>query len=190
MTIIEAKRAGNYLRLYLNVDPTLSILAALQQDGKLLENAILSHRRDAQVELTALASRSGRYDINIFSKKIGSSDEYAFVSSYPFEHQVTLGNALDRYFPATFGQFIEGGVYLDGPLYSPLAAGSTVRFRLRVPGATQVALSVGDDFVFLTQESEWFSGEVSVAMSGEVVVLAAYDASGEFHGLARYDVSQ
>jgi hypothetical protein len=66
-----------------------------------------------------------------------------------------------------------------------LRAGQRYSFRLRAPGALEVAVVAGGRWTRLAAQGEEFVGEVT-AVRGAVVVYAKYDSTPEFEGLLRY----
>lgn len=93
--------------------------------------------------------------------------------------------APDAAFPMAYTGFGARGTWLVEPLTGVLEAGRTYRFRLRAPGALDVAVVAGGQWTHFTRDGEEFSADVP-AVAGNIVVYAKYDPNSNFTGLLRY----
>ena len=66
-----------------------------------------------------------------------------------------------------------------------LQAGRTYRFRLRAPGALDVAVIAGGRWTQLSAGGDEYSGLVTAA-AGHIVVCAKYEPTTDCTGLLRY----
>lgn len=190
VTIADVRRAGSYVKLFLDVPKGKAVRAALKMDGEELEDAVLVQYDTDRVEVTALAGEAGRYDLSVYAKDIGTSGDYPFVTSYPFvqEEEAGLSGSL-RSFPYTYGKYSEVTAHLASPLYSPLRPGQTVVVKIKVPGAKKVGVSVSGNIQLLTESAGWYQGRLQVGDGSDLLLIAAFDNSGEYFGLARYGIS-
>jgi len=135
-----------------------------------------------QARVDAAFPGPGDYLLRLFAKPQGAEGSLSWVMDYRV--QASRGTS-EAAFPMSFGAFGARGVTLLEPLTGLLQAGRTYRFRLRVPGALDVAVVAGGQWTHLTQSGEEWAGEAAAA-AGNVVVYAKYDPTGNFTGLLRY----
>lgn len=124
----------------------------------------------------------GDYLLRLFAKPEGAAGPLQWVLDYRV--QASRG-APDAAFPMAYTGFGERGTWLVEPLTGVLEAGRTYRFRLRAPGALDVAVVAGGQWTHFTRDGEEFSADVP-AVAGHIIVYAKYDPTSDFTGLLRY----
>jgi len=135
-----------------------------------------------EAQIQAAFPRAGDYLIRIFAKPQGAEGPLGWVMDY----RVTASRGTsDAMFPTTFTGFGARGAWLFEPLGGVLQAGQSYRFRLRAPGALDVAVVANGVWTHLTQSGEEWAGDATAA-AGNVVVYAKYDPTSNFTGLLRY----
>ena len=135
-----------------------------------------------EARIDAVFPRAGDYLLRVFAKPLGTDGSLSWVLDYRV--QVSRG-ASDAAFPMAYGGFGVRGATLLEPLSGVLQAGRAYRFRLRAPGALDVAVVAGGRWTHLAASGEEFSGDVPAA-PGNVIVYAKYEPTAEFTGLLRY----
>ena len=136
--------------------------------------------REAHVH--AVFPQPGDYVLRLFAKPLGDEGSLKWVLDY----RVKASQGLpDAGFPTTFANFGVGRVWLVEPLDGFLVAGRSYRFRLRVPGALQVAIEANGEWTCFTGDGNEFSAEVT-AVRGAMTVSAKYDSEEQFVGLLQY----
>jgi hypothetical protein len=136
----------------------------------------------AEARFDAVFPRAGDYLLRVFAKPLGADGALDWALDYRV--QVSRG-ASDAAFPLAFGSFGARGVTLLEPRAGVLEAGRTYRFRLRAPGALEVAVIAGGRWTPLAAGGDAFTGLVT-ASAGSVVVCARYAPTAECTGLLRY----
>ena len=136
--------------------------------------------REAQVH--AVFPKPGDYVLRLFAKPLGAEGTLQWVLDYRIKASRGLPDAS---FPTAFGNFGARRVWLVEPLDGILEVGRTYRFRLRVPGALQVAVVANGEWTYFTDEANEFSTEFT-AVRGAMTVYAKFDPEAQFWGLLRY----
>lgn len=135
-----------------------------------------------EAQIQAAFPRAGDYLIRIFAKPQGAEGSLSWVMDYRVTASRGVGNAM---FPTTFTGFGARGAWLIEPLGGVLQVGQSYRFRLRAPGALDVAVVANGVWTHLTRSGEEWAGDATAA-AGNVVVYAKYDPTSNFTGLLRY----
>jgi hypothetical protein len=136
----------------------------------------------SEARVDAVFPGPGDYVLRVFAKPLGAEGPLAWVLDYRV--QATVG-APDAAFPAAFGGFGAHGAELLEPMTGLLQAGRPYRFRLRAPGALDVAVVAGGRWTHLGRVGEEWAGDLQ-ATAGEIVVYAKYEPAGSFTGLLKY----
>jgi hypothetical protein len=84
-----------------------------------------------------------------------------------------------------FGSFGARGATLLEPMTGALQAGRSYRFRLRVPGALDVAVMASGRWTHLARAGEEWVADVP-AVPGDLMVMAKFDPASSFTGLLKY----
>ena len=135
-----------------------------------------------EAQIQAAFPRAGDFLIRVFAKPQGGEGSLDWVMDY----RVTASRGTsDAAFPMAFTGFGARGAWLVEPLGGLLQAGRSYRFRLRAPGALDVAVVANGVWTHLTRSGEEWAGDATAA-AGNVVVFAKYDPSSDFTGLLRY----
>ena len=136
----------------------------------------------AEARIDAVFPRAGDYVLRVFAKPLGVDGAFDWALDYRV--RATAGTP-EAAFPMAFGGFGTSGATLLEPMTGVLQAGRSHRFRLRAPGALDVAVMVGRQMTPLARVGEEFVGDVPVVV-GDVMVLAKYEAAGSYTGLLKY----
>jgi hypothetical protein len=126
--------------------------------------------------------RPGSYLLRVFAKPLGAAGALDWILDYRV--RATRG-AAGAVFPTTYEAFGVRRAWLLSPLDGVLRAGRRYRFRLRAPGALEVAVVSGGRWTRLAPRGDEFVGAVTV-VRGATVVYAKYGPGVRFEGLLRY----
>lgn len=136
-----------------------------------------------QAELRAAFPRAGEYLLRLFAKPRGAEGP----ASWALDYLVRAGRASEHGGPPqTYNTFAATGARLIEPLGGTLRAGQRYRFRLRAPGAVDVAIVAGQQWTHFTREGEDFVADLAPPQ-GVFNVFAKYSDAGQYSGLLRYE---
>lgn len=136
----------------------------------------------AHAEIDAAFPRAGEYIVRVYAKPRGTPGPFAWVLDYRVDAARGAGDAA---FPVPFTGFTASGAWLYESLDGALHPGQTYRFRLRVPGATDVIFDNAGHRTALARSGDEFSAELS-APRGETVIYAQFKEGGRYTGLLKY----
>jgi transglutaminase/protease-like cytokinesis protein 3 len=195
MFFVAGFRIGSHPRARVAADDRVTVTLGVTQPVQMMARVVdpatdrplegdyaFGQVNDTTAEVHAAFPRPGDYVLRLFAKARGAEGSLQWVLDYRV--QVSRG-ASDAAFPMAYTGFGETGAWLLEPFSGVLQAGRTYRFRLRAPGALDVAVVAGGHWTHLAREGEEFTGEVP-AVAGDVVVYARYDPTSNFTGLLRY----
>jgi hypothetical protein len=151
-------------------------------DQPLAEELTFVQVSATQARIDAVFPRAGDYVLRVFAKPLGTDGALSWVLDYRV--QASRG-ASDAALPLAYESFGSRGATLLESLSGVLQAGRTYRFRIRAPGALDVAVVAGGRWTHLVASDEEFSGDVPASV-GSVVVYAKYKPAADFTGLLRY----
>jgi len=138
-------------------------------------------REGERYDIYAQFPRPGSYILKAYAKQKDDPGKYNSV----LEYRINAASGGGAGFPMAFDKFSETGAYLYGPLEGKLVAGSSYSFRIRVPGAQEVAVVCGDEWTHLAMRGgDLFEGNAT-AKKGDVGVFGNFGGKG-WEGLVRY----
>jgi hypothetical protein len=188
-------RIGNHEHLVITADSrltvTLGVSRRVQMSAQVL--AAASQRPldgefafvqvdSGTARIDARFPRPGDYLLRAFAKPLGAAGALDWVLDYRV--RVRRGESAAA-FPSTYEAFGAHRVRLLSPMDGVLRAGQRYTFRLRAPGALEVAVVAGGRWTRLAVHGEEFAG-TATAVRGAVIIYAKYQPSGDFEGLLRY----
>ncbi|MHB2016280.1 MAG: transglutaminase domain-containing protein [Candidatus Xenobia bacterium] len=168
------------LDLTLSAPTTVEMMAdVLDPSGQRLKSAALMQRSDRGMELHVRVPGPGRYRLVVFAGPMGAAQVEEALS-------IDLQGRSDRAgdFPLTYGDFQLHNAYLYAPFDGTLPARSQT-FRLRVPGASKVAVVVNGHWHELNASGDLWTGDTPLE-PGTVYVMANFDGSSYYHDLLQY----
>jgi hypothetical protein len=177
--------AGERVTVTLSVTQPVEIKALVVDpatDRPLEGEFAFAQVHDGVAEVRATFPRAGDYLLRLFAKPRGAESTLQWVLDYRV--QASQG-ASDATFPMAYGRFATSGALLLEPLSGVLQAGRTYPFRLRAPGAIDVAVFAHGQWTHLTRNGEEFTADVP-AVAGDIFVYAKYDPASDFAGLLKY----
>lgn len=176
---------GARLRVTLGAPDDVMLIARLvdgSDETDLGETRTFVQVADGEATIDVALPGAGDYLLRLFAKR--KDEEGSLHWALDYRITASAGDP-DAGFPQVFGRFAQSGAVLETPMASPLAAGARQRFRLRAPGALQVAVVSSGEWTLLTSDGDAWVGEVTPA-AGDVTVFAKYEEDGSFTSLLRY----
>jgi len=140
-------------------------------------------REGERYDIYAQFPEEGSYILKVYAKQKDEPGDYNSV----LEYRIEAASGGGAGFPMAFEKFSETGAYLYGPLEGKLLAGSSYLFRIRVPGAQEVAVVCGEEWTHLAMRGDLFEGNAT-AGRGSVGIYANFGGEG-WEGLVRYDLA-
>lgn len=183
--------AGSSVRsgLQSSQNPNAVYLMAQIRDrsGKDLEGTTFVQSTAGAATILLRPNVTGPLVLNLYASRTPSARAYEMIWSTELlvESPATVG------FPRAYGPYSADRALLVSPLESPLETGSDVPFKIRVPGATKVAVVAGDSWTFLERDSgdrSLFRGHVRVPAVSEIVIFARFGDSRQYSGLVNFGV--
>jgi hypothetical protein len=126
---------------------------------------------------------SGSYILKAYAKKKNDTGKYDSVLEYRIN---AVSGEESAGFPMTYGKFTEAGAYLFSPMQGRLKAGESYWFRIRAPGAQEVAVVSGEEWSHLASRGDLFEGNAT-ARKGDVGVYANFGGE-EWEGMVGYSL--
>ena len=156
------------------------MMAGLESETGVLEGRTLCQRDGQNYEIRARLPQAGSYALRAYAKKKDDPGVYKSVLQY----NINASSGVESGYPQTFGRFGEVGAHLYSPLDGRLQAGQSYHFRIRVPGAAEVAVVCGKEWSRLGAEGDLFEGNVTVA--NEDAGIFANFGGEKWEGLVRF----
>ena len=156
------------------------MMAGLELDSEVFEGRTLCQRDGENFEIRARLPQAGSYALRAYAKKKDDPGVYKSVMQY----NINASSGVESGYPLTFGRFGEVGAHLYSPLDGRLQAGQSYHFRIRVPGAAEVAVVCGKEWSRLGAEGDLFEGNVTVA--NEDAGIFANFGGEKWEGLVRF----
>lgn len=175
---------GGQLELWLNVPVDVKLSARIQQDSRVLaRDLVFAQREGKKFRIHSVFPEAGEYALQFFSTPPGGGDR---VSTLQYTIVAEEGGGNVR-FPTLFKKFQEWDAYLYSPMNNLLSSGELEYFKIRVPGAQEVAVAIGDQWYFLKKKGELFSGRVPISV-GEITIMASTSKNKpQYSSLLKYD---
>ncbi|MBS2040789.1 hypothetical protein JST97_37730 [bacterium] len=162
--------------------------------GRKLENWTFSQSPRGSLQVKVRCPQPGKYRLLIFGRQREAAWEGNLESPQTYrgllEIDVQARQAASRPFPRTFGSFERAGAELLTPLDGQLRAGARQQFRLRVPGAEEVALFAGKELCAkLVSRGSYFEGMVTCPQRAvPLQVCAKFPQEARYWGLVEYEI--
>ena len=166
--------AGGEVNLSVYAPKDVVMMAGLESEAGVLEGRTLCQREGMRYEIRARFPEAGSYALRVYAKKRDDPGVYKSVMQY----NINASSGAENGFPLTFGRFGEVGAHLYSPMEGSLKAGESYHFRVKVPGAAEVAVVSGKEWSRLEGAGgsvrgecdcrEWGCGDLSEFWRGEV----------------------
>jgi hypothetical protein len=134
--------AGGSVQFSIQVSAETEVMAKLTSPAgeKSPQRTLVQHDKD-RCKVFALFPRAGPWSVRLFVRPRGSTDSYEMAAKLDFE----ASSGTKATFPETYNVFAAMRGYLHSPLYLPLDTESPVLFKVRLSGAHDVSLAIGDE---------------------------------------------
>ena len=159
------------------------MMAGLESETGVLDGRTLCQRDGDNYEIRARLPQAGSYALRAYAKKKDDPGVYKSVLQY----NINASSGVNNGYPQTLGRFGEVGAHLYSPMDGRLQAGQSYHFRIRVPGAAEVAVVCGKEWSRLEVQGDLFEGNVTVA-NGEAGIFANFGGE-KWEGMVRYVAS-
>lgn len=126
------------IRFSREVDMMASLLT---ESGEKLPRRTLVQHEDRLCRVYVTFPSKGRYRVKLYCRQLGDDSSMDLVADLNFE----AASGTARTFPATYAKFGRMRGYLFSPLYTPLATNKQLLFKVRLHGAHDVSLAIGDE---------------------------------------------
>lgn len=174
--------AGGEINLSVYAPEDMVMMASLASESEDLEGRTLCQREGMRYEIRARFPEAGSYALRIYAKKRDDPGVYKSVMQY----NINASSGGADGFPLTFGRFGEVGAYLFSPMDGRLQAGESCHFKIKVPGAAEVAVVSGKEWSRLESRGDLFEGNVTV--TNEDAGIFANFSGGKWEGMVRYRI--
>jgi transglutaminase/protease-like cytokinesis protein 3 len=155
-----------------------------QKNGQELSDSLtFSQRKDNRLVIKAIFPHQGKFDLTLFAKDKAKSGNYSQVLKYVVQASQSPTEQIE--FPQTFGRFKTSGAYLYIPMIYQLKSGQTYQFKIKVPGASKVAVVNGKNWHHLDNHNQTFSGSVPIN-SGKIRLFAKFPDKSNYSGLVQF----
>lgn len=172
------------LEMLLTVPRGVELSARLQQDRQVLSRDLVFEQREGnKYRIRSLFPEAGEYALQFFSQSAKSNKK---VSTLEYTVVAERGKGELR-FPTRYKKYLERDAYLYSPINSLLPSGNPEYFKIRVPGAVVVAVTMGDQWYFLKKKGNVFYGNVPI-VEGEITIVASFTKDkSKYSSLLKYD---
>ena len=172
--------AGGEVNLSVYAPEDVVMMAGLESGQEVFDGRTLCQREGMRYEIRARFPEAGSYALRLYAKKRDDPGVYKSVMQY----NINASSGAENGFPLTFGRFGEVGAHLYSPMEGSLKAGESYHFRVKVPGAAEVAVVSGREWSRLEAQGDLFEGNVTVA-NGDAGILANF-GGGKWEGMVKY----
>ncbi|HEX2951630.1 MAG TPA: transglutaminase domain-containing protein [Armatimonadota bacterium] len=170
----------------LTIDAPANVLLTAtlyQNETPLRGEYALAQRSGDHYTITTVCPAAGSYQLRIFAKHDGDAGGYLCVAE--FWVTASSGTPDSLMLPKVYGQFTLMNASVVSPLTKQIPAGAAVNFSLAVPGAANVLVVNGDDWVPLQGHDGHFAGKIRLR-PGKTVVVAQQPGSESYGVLLEY----
>lgn len=172
--------AGVEVNLSVYAPKNVVMMAGLESEAGVLEGRTLCQRDGENYEILARLPEAGSYSLRAYAKTIDDPGVYKSVLQYI----INASSGVESGYPQTFGRFGEVRAHLYIPLEGRLQAGQSYHFKIRMPGATKVAVVCGKEWSRLEAQGDLFEGNVTVT-KGDAGIFANFGGE-KWEGMVRF----
>ncbi|MBI3004317.1 MAG: hypothetical protein HYY49_02750 [Ignavibacteriales bacterium] len=140
-----------------------------REDREIDDTRVFAQRSGSNFEIRCSFPEEGMYTLRLFAKRKGDKGQYSWALDYSLDCKE--GN--EEVYPRTYSTFGENECFLYTPLSGVLEESQGQEFRLRVPGAEQVAVIQGEQWTHLAKNGDEFSGRAAVG-KGDIQLAAKF----------------
>ena len=176
-------------------DNVVSISDLRDSKGRSLDNWSFSQSPHGALEVRVRCPKPGDYRLVIFGRRREPAWQGNLETPQSYQGLVDIKlraqSSSRGPFPKTYGSFQRGGAELLAPFDGELRAKSRQSFRVRVPGAKEVAFFAGKDYVskLSPKSGGIYEGTVTCPARGVPLQLCAqYTQEPRYWGLVEYTI--
>ncbi len=151
-------------------------------DRPISADAAFAQVDETHAEIDAAFPHGGEYVLRVFAKPHGTEGPMGWVLDYRVD---ASRGTRDATFPVLYSAFETSHAWLYESLEGMLHPGQSYRFRLRVPGESEVILENQGVRTALRRSGDEFSAELP-AGRGESVLYARFGGGDDYLGLLKY----
>ena len=150
--LLRVTRVGGSVQFSIRFSREVNMMASLlTESGEKLPRRTLVQHEDRLCRVYVTFPSKGRYRVKLYCRQLGDDSSMDLVADLNFE----ADSGTDRTFPATYARFGRMRGHLFSPLYTPLATNKQFLFKVRLHGAHDVCLAIGDEpWLHLTSSPE------------------------------------
>lgn len=175
--------AQDSVSMTISAPPDVLLTAKLTRSGRSTQSLAIAQREDDDYRIYAVLPEPGDYILQIYAKKADGTNEYTIAADYLVKATEGAGKGVG--FPELFSAFSERNGRIYYPMAGRLKPGALYPFQIKAPGASEVAVVDGSEWVFLTKNDDLFEGRVT-AGTGAMKVAAKYPGQNEYSVLLEY----
>ena len=177
--------AGNSVQFMLTVPANILLTVQLEgpsgTDTDKLKGRTLVRRDHKGANVLATFPKAGRWGVKLFTKS--RNDPGMYWQAGVLEFEASAGTEWK--FAETYGSVGAMDSYLESPLYVPLPAGKSQEFKIRVHGAEQVQLRIGQQkwtpMERTADDGELYHVTASVPEADSVQIVARPPRAGNMY---------
>ncbi|MBN2289074.1 MAG: hypothetical protein JXQ83_07040 [Candidatus Glassbacteria bacterium] len=180
-------QADSTLYLSLFARDSILMMAELAKGKQVLDESYVFIQKDTtRYDIHAVFPLTGEYLLRLYAKPKGREGAYKEILNYLVTASARASQ--DTGFPLVYEQFRLQQSFLYSPLRGFLAPERPQHFSLRVPGAQNVAVVVGEQWNQLERQGEQFEGEVTFEPGATAEVYARLEGKMTYEALLEYVV--
>jgi hypothetical protein len=133
--------AGRSVQFSVRAPDDTEVMAKLTSpdDDSVPQRTLVQHEAE-RCKVFALFPAAGDWSVRLFVRPRGSQQSYSLAAKLDFR----ASEGTDAIFPKTYNAFAAMQGCLHTPLYLPLATDTPLLFKVRLSGAHDVSLAIGD----------------------------------------------
>ena len=134
--------AGSSVQFSIGLTQDVELMATLcTSDDQEVPQRTFVQREGQRCPIYVTFPRAGRYRVKLYCRPPGATDTYKQAADLDFQ----ASEGTPKGFPETYAAFDRMSGYLYSPLYLPLATDKPVAFKVRLSGAHDVSLAIGEN---------------------------------------------
>ena len=174
-----------YLTLYAR--DSVLLMADLINGQQLLDESYVFIQKDTtRYDIHAVFPLTGEYLLRLYAKLKGREGSYKEILNYLVK--TSARTSQNSGFPLVYEQFRLQQGFVYSPLEGFLSPGQPRQFRLKVPGARDVAVVIGEQWHHLEAQGDLFQGEVTLEPGVVAGVYARLHGKMTYEALLEYTV--
>jgi len=174
-------QTGSAVRVDVETPADVLLSARLKSpDGTEQSGRTLIQREGNRCQVLATFPQPGRWNLQLFSKHRSDPGMFGLAGVLELESREGTPYA----FPETYTSYASMEGFIDSPLYVPLATGQPLTFKIRLRGAEQVHLVIGDRWLPMqpvSGQKDMYKATAEIPAGAAVRLMAKEAARGSSH---------